>query len=496
MNGSASGAATGARSGTPSWETVIGLEVHVQLRTAEKLFCADSTTFGAKPNSHVCPVCLGLPGALPVLNAEAVDLAITAALGLDCQVHGVSVFARKSYFYPDLPKGYQITQFEEPLATAGSVTVRSGPGSGSDARPIRIRRIHLEEDAGKSIHDRVPEGTAVDLNRAGVPLIEIVTEPDLGSPAEARAVLQGLKRALEYLGVSDCNMEEGSLRVDANVSLRARGSSELGVKTEIKNMNSFSAVEKALHRELERQKEVLGSGEAVVQETLLWDERAGTVRSMRSKEESHDYRYFPDPDLPPLRAHPDRVARLRAGLPELPHERERRFVDEFALPDADVQVLTSSRALADYFEEVASLSGDAKTAANWIRGPILKESNRVRRDIAHLGPTPAEVAELIALVANDTLSGTMGRTVLGRMVDSGRPAPEIVAAEGLAQVQDTDELERWVEAVLAESPEEVERYREGEARLIGHFIGRVMQQSGARADPKATSELLRERLGR
>ena len=475
-----------------SWETVIGLEVHVQLRTAEKLFCADSTTFGAPPNSHVCPVCLGLPGALPVLNAEAVDLAITAALGLDCQVHRVSVFARKSYFYPDLPKGYQITQFEQPLATDGSVVV----GSGSDARPIRIRRTHLEEDAGKSVHDRFPEGTAVDLNRAGVPLIEIVTEPDLRTPAEARAFLQGLKRTLEYLDVSDCNMEEGSLRVDANVSLRAFGSQELGVKTEVKNLNSFSAVEKALQREVERQEEVLASGEAVIQETLLWDERDGTVRSMRSKEESHDYRYFPDPDLPLLRLDADRVTRSREALPELPHERKSRLLEELALPEGDVEVLTSSRSLADYFEELASLLGNPKTASNWALGPLLKEANRVRRDIAGLGPTPADVAELISLVENGTLSGSMGRTVLGRMVDSGRRASEIVESEGLAQVQDTDELETWVDGVLAESPEEVERYRGGEAKLLGHFIGRVMQRSGGRADPKATGDLLRERLSR
>ena len=475
-----------------SWETVIGLEVHVQLRTAEKLFCADSTTFGAPPNSQVCPVCLGLPGALPALNAEAVDLAITAALGLDCQVHDVSIFARKSYFYPDLPKGYQITQFERPLATDGSVVV----GSGSDARPIRIRRTHLEEDAGKSVHDRFPEGTAVDLNRAGVPLIEIVTEPDLRTPAEARAFLQGLKRTLEYLDVSDCNMEEGSLRVDANVSLRALGSQELGVKTEVKNLNSFSAVEKALQREVERQEGVLASGEAVIQETLLWDERDGTVRSMRSKEESHDYRYFPDPDLPALQLDAKRVTRAREALPELPHDRKSRLLEELALPEGDVEVLTSSRSLADYFEELASLLGNPKTASNWARGPLLKEANRVRRDVAGLGPTPADVAELISLVEDGTLSGSMGRTVLGRMVDSGRRAPEVVESEGLAQVQDTDELETWVDGVLAESPDEVERYRGGEAQLLGYFIGRVMRQSGGRADPKATGELLRERLSR
>ena len=306
--------------------------------------------------------------------------------------------------------------------------------------------------------------------------------------------LQGLKRILEYLGVSDCHMEEGSLRVDANVSLRASGSTEFGVKTEIKNLNSFSAVEKALRREVEWQEEVLQQGEIVVQETLLWDERSGTVRSMRSKEESQDYRYFPDPDLPPLRVEDDRVGLLREALPELPWERRTRLLEEWALPAADVEVLISSRSLADYFEELTSLLGDPESASNWTRGPLLKEANRVQRDIADLGPTPADLAELIHLVENDTLSGTMAHRVLGQMVDSGQGATEIVSAEGLAQVRDVHELDAWIDAVLSENPEEVERYRAGEVQLIGHFIGRVMQRSGVRADPKATGALLRKRL--
>jgi aspartyl-tRNA(Asn)/glutamyl-tRNA(Gln) amidotransferase subunit B len=473
-----------------TWELVIGLEVHVQLRTAEKLFCSDGTAFGAEPNSQVCPVCLGLPGALPVLNGEAVDLAIIAALGLACQVHEVSVFARKSYFYPDLPKGYQITQFSEPLATEGIVSVRSD----GETRPIRIRRIHLEEDAGKSIHDRVPDRTAVDLNRTGTPLIEIVTEPDLRTPAQARTFLQELKRTLEYLDVSDCNMEEGSLRVDANVSLRADGSDEYGVKTEVKNLNSFSAVERSVVAEAKRQTGILDADGKIVQETLLWDERDGTLRSMRSKEESHDYRYFPDPDLPPLRFDAERVRLLEAELPELPAQRIIRLMEEHDLDGRDVEVLIATRSLADYFEALVAVVGDAKAAANWVKGPLLKEANRLQLPVDDLGITSGDLGDLIGLVEDGTVSGSMGRKVLGQMIDSGKKAREIIEKEGLSQVQDSDELTAWVDSVMEENPEEVDRYRSGETRLMGYFVGQTMQKSRGRADPKALSALLRGRL--
>jgi aspartyl-tRNA(Asn)/glutamyl-tRNA(Gln) amidotransferase subunit B len=352
----------------------------------------------------------------------------------------------------------------------------------------------MEDDAGKSIHDRVPDGTAVDLNRAGVPLIEIVTEPDLRTPAQARTFLQELKRTLEYLDVSDCNMEEGSLRVDANVSLRPEGAEEYGVKTEVKNLNSFSAVERSVVVEAKRQTAILEAGGKVVQETLLWDERDGTLRSMRSKEESHDYRYFPDPDLPPLRVAPERIRKLEAGLPELPARRSTRLMEEHGLDERDVDVLIASRALADYFEALVAVVGDAKAAANWVKGPLLKEANRVQRSVEELELSPASLAELIGLVEDGTVSGTMGRKVLGQMVDSGKTAKEIIETEGLSQVQDSGELNAWVDAVIEENPDEVERYRSGEKRLIGFFVGQTMGKSQGRADPKALSALLQDRL--
>lgn len=485
------------------YEPVIGLEIHVQLKAGSKMFCGDSAEFGAPPNTNVCPVCLGLPGALPVINRRAVELGVRAALGLNCSIHRTSIFARKNYFYPDLPKGYQITQYDHPLATGGWLDVPSGNGSADAAaggardasRRVRVRRIHLEEDAGKSIHDRFPGRTAVDLNRAGVALIEIVTEPDLASPAEARAFLTRLKQVLEYLDVSDCDMEKGSLRVDANVSVRPAGSERLGTKTEVKNMNSFSNVERALNFEIERQVALLESGGRVEPETLLWDADRGEARPMRSKEESHDYRYFPEPDLPPLVLDTAEVERICGELPELPAEKERRFLEQYGLPVYDVQVLTATREVADYFEAVAAASEDPKAASNWVMTEVLAWLNQRQCAITEFPIPPAELAGLLRLVREGTVSTSLARTVFTKMAETGRTAAAIVEEEGLTQVRDLDQIERWAEEVIAAHPGEAERYRAGEERLLGFFMGQVMRRSQGKADPRQATEVLCRKLG-
>ena len=469
-------------------EAVIGLEIHVQLRTREKLFCADSTRFGGAPNTHVCPVCLGLPGALPVLNAEAVELAVRAALAFGCEVHETSIFARKNYFYPDLPKGYQISQFERPLATGGFFPTSDDEAAAS----VRVRRIHLEEDAGKSLHDRVPAATAVDLNRAGTPLIEIVSEPDLRSAAEARAVLQRIKQILEYLDVSDCNMEEGSLRVDANVSVRPVGSDRLGTKTEVKNMNSFSNVERALVTEIARQEAIVRSGERVRHLTLLWDDARGEVRPMRSKEESHDYRYFPEPDLPPLVVASDTVRRVRESLPELPAARRARLARDHGLPAYDIEVLTATRELADYFEAVAR-GADPKQASNWVMGPVLALLKDRGLTLDRF-VTPDRLVGLIALVRGGTISQSVGKDVLARMLDNGHAAERIVEEQGLAQTRDETQLAVWIKGVLEAHPSEVTRFKAGEVKLQGYLMGQVMKASKGKADPGEVVRLLAEAL--
>jgi aspartyl-tRNA(Asn)/glutamyl-tRNA(Gln) amidotransferase subunit B len=472
---------------------VIGLEVHVQLATRTKAFCGCAPQFGDPPNTHVCPVCLGLPGALPVLNERAVDLALRAAVALDCDIHTTSIFSRKNYFYPDLPKGYQISQYDRPLATGGRVHLEAA--GELPAFAVGITRVHLEEDAGKSIHDRFAGATAIDLNRAGVPLIEIVTEPDLRSAAAAGAFLRRLKQLLEFIEVSDVDMEKGSLRVDANISTRAAGSSTLGTKTEVKNLNSFSGVERALEAEFRRQRSLLAMGERVIQQTMLWDANSNAVRPARSKEESHDYRYFPDPDLPPLVLEKGRIDATRRAMPELPAARLARYREVFGLGPYDADVLTASKPLGDYFEEAARAHGDAKTAANWVMGEVRAAINAAKVDVDRFAVRPADLAELLDMVRDGLLSGTAAKRVLALMVERGERAPQIAQTEGLVQVRDDDALIGWIDAVLAEHPDEASRCGSGERKLLGVLVGFVMRKSAGRADPKRVYQLLTQRLG-
>jgi aspartyl-tRNA(Asn)/glutamyl-tRNA(Gln) amidotransferase subunit B len=478
---------------TERYEMVVGLEVHVQLRTSTKAFCPCPTNFGAAPNTNTCPVCLALPGSLPMLNAEAVRLAVRAAHALCCTVHETSIFARKNYFYPDLPKGYQISQYDRPLATEGHVVI----GKNADGTPITIgvTRLHMEEDAGKSIHDRYAGATAIDLNRAGVPLIEIVSEPDMRSTREAVAYLKVLKQLLEYIDVSDVNMEEGSLRVDANISARLKGETRLGTKTEVKNMNSFSGVERALEAEFARQCALLDRGEKVRQQTMLWDGARGEVRPARSKEESHDYRYFPEPDLPPLELDRDWIEEIKKELPELPQARQERFATQYQLPATDIEVLTASPALADYFESVARQHGEAKSAANWVMGEVLAALNATGQTIQHFRVRPADLARLLDLIRDGEISHSAAKQIFTRMVDTGNPPRKIAEQEGLLQVRDEGELSRWVDEVLAEHPAEAERFRAGERKLLGVMVGLVMKKSKGRADPRRVNQLLSERAG-
>jgi aspartyl-tRNA(Asn)/glutamyl-tRNA(Gln) amidotransferase subunit B len=470
-----------------TWEMVIGLEVHMQLRTASKMFCACSTAFGDPPNTNVCPVCLGLPGALPVVNAHALELAARAALALGCTVHGRSVFARKSYFYPDLPKGYQISQYDRPLATDGSVAFESAE-RGRVA--VHIQRLHVEEDAGKSLHDRLPGRTAVDLNRAGVPLAEIVSGPDLRTAAEARAWLATLRQILLYTGASDCSMEQGSLRVDANLSVRRAGSTAFGTKTEVKNMNSFANVERALTAEYARQVELLERGEAVRQVTLLFDASSGAVRPMRSKEESHDYRYFPDPDLPPLVLSAEWIDRQRAALPELPEARRARLEREHGISAYQASVVSGEPALADYFESLVAAGVEGRQAANWVTGDVMTAWNETGGF-----PVSAErLAALIAMERDGTVSLQAAKRIFAELREQDAEPRALAIQLGLVQVKDADALGGWVDEVLAAYPGEVARYRGGETKLMGFFVGQVMKRSKGKADPKGVQPLLQERL--
>ncbi len=472
------------------FESVIGLEVHTQLKTKTKIFCGCSTEFGAPPNTHTCPVCLGMPGVLPVLNRNVVELTLRMALATGCQVARRSRFARKNYFYPDLPKGYQISQYELPIAEHGSLVIEVG----DEKRTIGITRIHMEEDAGKLIHDPDQPVSRVDLNRTGVPLIEIVSEPDLRSPEEAGDYLRRLHAIVRYLEISDGNMEEGSFRCDANISLRPQGTEAFGTRTEIKNLNSFKNVEKALHYEIARQKDILLDGGEIVQETRLWDPDSSRTHSMRGKEEAHDYRYFPDPDLLPLTIDEEWIDRVQKALPELPEAKKQRFMAEFGLTAYDADILTATKELAQYFEACLAAHHSPKQICNWIMGPLLGWLNSRGQSIETTPVSPENLAQLVQLIENDTISGKIAKTVFEEMTASGKPPKQIVSEKELVQVTDTGAIDSAVTQVIEAHPKEVERYGKGEKKLLGFFVGQVMKATRGKANPKLVNERLRAML--
>ena len=470
------------------YEAVIGLEVHAQLRTNSKMFCGCSAAFGGPPNTQVCPVCLGLPGALPVANARAVEFAARLGLATGCAIAEESVFARKNYFYPDCPKDYQISQFDTPLCCEGHMTLESG-------KRIRIRRIHLEEDAGKLVHVDGADHSLVDMNRSGVPLVEIVSEPDIRTAAEASEYLQKLRSLVRYLEICDGNMEEGSLRCDVNISLRETGTEALGVKTEVKNLNSFKQVEQALEYEFERQAKVLAAGGRVAQDTLLWDAAAGRAAVMRSKEEAHDYRYFPEPDLRTLRVSREELDAIHRGLPELPDAKRARFAAQYQLPVYDAGVLTASRDMADYFEEVVKAGADAKAASNWMMGEVSRELNERGMEIASLPLTPTALAGLVLLQTGGGVSSSAAKSVFADMLKNpGESAADAVKRLGLEQVSDNAAIEKEAAAVLDAHPDEVARYLAGKEQLLQFFVGQLMKRTRGKANPQLATDLIRTLL--
>ncbi len=476
------------------YEPVIGLEVHVQLGTKTKIFCSCPVEFGAPPNTNVCPVCLGLPGALPVLARQAVESAISAALALRCRIHPFSRFARKNYFYPDLPKGYQISQYDQPLAERGYVDILTDQGK----KRIGVTRLHMEDDAGKSIHDGFKDSdryTYVDLNRSGTPLIEIVSEPDMRSPEEAYAYVTEVKQMIEYIGVSDCDMEKGQLRCDANVSVRLRGAEKFGTKAEVKNLNSFRFLKLALEYEIERQVEVLESGGRVVQETRLYNVETGRTVGMRSKEQAHDYRYFPEPDLVPLRVSEHWLGEVKSKLPELPADRRERYVSAHGLREYDAQVLTLTRETGDYFERAVKVSEDGRATANWVIGDLMGLLKPAGKDINESPVSAEHLGELVALINKGELSGKLAKEILPKMFSSGDAPSAIMEREGLKQISDAGALEKIVDEVLAANPKQVEQYKSGKTAVMGFLVGQVMKASRGQANPGAANETLKNRLG-
>ena len=472
------------------YEAVIGLEVHAQLLTASKIFCGCSTKFGAAPNSHTCPVCLGMPGVLPVLNRKVVEYTLRLALATHCKIAPSSRFARKNYFYPDLPKGYQISQYELPVAEGGWIDIETN----GESKRIGITRIHLEEDAGKLIHDATQPFSYVDFNRTGVPLIEIVSEPDLRTPEEASSYLKKLRDIVRYLDICDGNMEEGSFRCDANISLRPVGSKGLGVKTEVKNMNSFRFVQRALEYEIKRQQAILEQGGTIVQETRLWDSDKSVTHGMRGKEEAHDYRYFPDPDLVPVVVDDEWIEGVRLELPELPDAKKARFMSAYGLPEQDAAVLTGNKDLAAYFEACVARFPQPKKVSNWILAELLRELNRDHREIHQCPVTPEALADLLIMMEEDVISGKIAKTVFEEMYGTGKAPETIVAEKGLKQVSDEGEIGQVIDTVIAAHPDQAEEYRAGKEKLLGFFVGQVMKQTQGKANPKLVNQVLREKL--
>ncbi|MEW5799770.1 MAG: Asp-tRNA(Asn)/Glu-tRNA(Gln) amidotransferase subunit GatB [Bacteroidota bacterium] len=477
------------------YEAVIGLEVHAQLSTKSKIFCGCSTEFGNAPNSNVCPICLGMPGVLPVLNKQVVDFAIRMGLATNCSIAPRSIFARKNYFYPDLPKGYQISQYEEPICQKGYLDIELEDGS---LKRIGITRIHMEEDAGKSIHDE-GSGTLVDVNRCGTPLLEIVSEPDIRSAREAYLYLYKIWQTVKYLGICDGNMEEGSLRCDANVSVRLKGETKFGTKAEVKNMNSFSNVERAIEYEIKRQIDLIEEGGNVVQQTLLWDAEKNVIVPMRSKEEAHDYRYFPDPDLVPVVVHKEWINNIQQSLPELPDAKRKRFVESFGLPKYDAEVLSQERDLAEYYEgAVNGLSKKnpehCKSVSNWVMTDVLRVMNEAKIAITDFPVSPAHLASMVNLIIDGTISGKIAKEVFDEMLKTKEHPKAIVERKGLTQISDTGAIEKEIDAILAKLPNEITRFRSGETKLMGFFVGETMKVMKGKANPKVVNEILKKKL--